>query len=86
MPSPVRFLVTFLIALGAGTLTWGIGGLMRWDSPLIQNGMWTYMDAKGAIGIGVGALAGAVMAIVLFRDRATPPAWNKPVKGPIDLS
>ena len=86
MPSPVRFLVTFLVAIGVGTLTWGGGGLLRWDSPLIQNGRWTYMDAKGTIGIGVGALAGAAMAIVLFRDRATPSGWNKPVQGPSDLS
>jgi hypothetical protein len=86
MPSPVRFLVTFLIALGVGSLTWGFGGLVQWDAPLIQNEPWTYMDAKGAIGIGVGALAGAITAIVLFRERSMSSGWNKPAKGPMDLS
>jgi hypothetical protein len=86
MPSHIRFLVTFLVAIGAGALIWGVGGLLRWDSPLIQRGIWTYMDAKGAIGIGVGALAGAATAMIIFRDSATPTGWKKPMKGPVDLS
>ncbi len=39
MPSLIRFLVIFLIAIGVGALIWGVGGLLGWDSPLIQNGM-----------------------------------------------
>jgi hypothetical protein len=86
MSSPVRFLVTFLVGVGVGALIWGIGGLYAWDSPLIQDFPRTYMDAKGAIGIGAGSLAGAITAIVLFRDRTTPSGRNKPVNGPMDLS
>jgi hypothetical protein len=86
MSSPVRFLVTFLVAVGVGSLVWGIGGLYRWDSPLIQDFPRTYMDAKGAIGIGTGTLAGAITAIVLFRDRTTPSGRNKTANGLMDLS
>jgi hypothetical protein len=86
MPSPVRFLVVFLIALGVGSLTWGVGGLLRWDAPLIQNGFDTYMDAKGAIGIGVGALAGAATSMLLFRDRATSFDPRKPSRAPDELA
>ncbi len=79
MPTPVRYLVVTLIAIGVGTLTWGVGGLLRWDAPLIQADGWVYMDARGAIGIGVGALAGAAAAMLLFRAPAPPRA---PGKGP----
>jgi hypothetical protein len=85
MPTPVRFLVMFLVSIGTGALTWGVGGLLRWEAPLIQNGQDVYMDARGAIGIGVGALAGAVTAVILFRERTgndSKQGW----KGQGDLS
>jgi hypothetical protein len=85
MPTPVRLLVMCLVSIGTGALTWGVGGLLRWDAPLIQNGQDVYMDAPGAIGIGVGALAGAVTAVILFRERSgndLKQGW----KGPSDLS
>jgi hypothetical protein len=86
MPTPVRYLVVLLVAIGLGALTWGIGGLMEWNTPLIQNGWTTYMDARGAIGIGVGALAGAGTAILVFRDGASARDFGKRSKEPYDLS
>lgn len=68
MPTSIRLLIVFLVGLGVGSLTWGVGGLMRWDAPLIQRDYITYMDVRGAIGIGAGALASAAMALSLFRE------------------
>jgi hypothetical protein len=85
MPTPVRLLVMCLVSIGTGALTWGVGGLLRWEAPLIQYDQIVYMDARGAIGIGVGALAGAVTAVLLFRERS----GNDPKqgwKGPNELS
>jgi hypothetical protein len=75
-----------LVALGIGTLTWGIGGLLKWNAPLIQWDQVVYMDAQGAIGIGVGALAGAATAVLLFRERAAAPKSRKEWGAPNDLS
>ena len=75
MPFSIRLLIVFLAGLGVGTLVWGVGGLMRWDAPLIQFGYITYMDARGAIGIGAGCLTGAMAAFSLFRDT---PSQGKP--------
>ena len=65
--------------------TRGVGGLLRWEAPLIQNGQDVYMDAREAICIGVGALAGAVTAVILFGERSgngSKQGW----KGPSELS
>jgi hypothetical protein len=86
MPTPVRFLVVFLVGVGIGMLTWGvIGGLLRWGTPLLHYYSVILMDAQGAVGIGVGALAGAGTAALLFRE---PVAANstKGWRGPNDLS
>jgi len=85
MPTPVRFLIVCLVAIGIGMLTWGVGGLLKWDAPLIHWGEVVYMDAQGAIGIGVGALAGAATAVFLFRDRAAANS-KKGWRGSSDLS
>jgi len=69
MPTPARFVVVFLVVIGIIMLTWGVGGLLHWDAPLIRWGDVVYMNAGGAIGIGVGALAGAATAMYLFRER-----------------
>lgn len=86
MPTPVRLLVVLLGATGFGALTWGVGGLLHWDAPLIQQGFTTYMDARGAIGIGVGALAGAAIAVALFRDKPTSASSEKHLPRSHELS
>jgi hypothetical protein len=52
---------------------------------LIQYDQIVYMDARGAIGIGVGALAGAATAVYLFRERE-PANAKKGWKGSSELS
>ena len=78
MPTPVRYLVISLVAIGLGTITWGVGGLLHWDVELLRTGDIVWMDARGAIGIGIGALAGAATAIVLFRSPSPSPMLGKP--------
>ncbi len=85
MPTSVRFLVVFLVAIGIGMLTWGVGGMMKWDAPLVHWAQFVYVDAGGAIGIGFGALAGAATAVFLFRDHAATNS-KKGWRGPSDLS
>jgi hypothetical protein len=78
MPTPVRYLVVSLVAIGLGTITWGVGGLLHWDVSLVRTGDTVWMDARGAIGIGIGALAGAATAIVLFRSPSPSHGLGKP--------
>lgn len=85
MQTPVRYLVTALIAIGLGTITWGVGGLLGWNAELIRYGDIVLMDARGAIGIGVGALAGAAAAILLFRAPAPSRVLGKGPSGPDDF-
>jgi hypothetical protein len=85
VPTPIRLLVMCLVSIGTGALTWGVGGLLKWDAPLIQYDQIVYMDARGAIGIGVGALAGAATAVYLFRERE-PANAKKGWKGSSELS
>ena len=85
MPTPVRYLVTALVANGLGTITWGVGGLLGWDAALLRYGDNVFMDVRGAIGIGVGALAGAATAILLFRTPAPSRVLGKGPSGPDDF-
>jgi hypothetical protein len=85
MPTPVRYLVIALAAIGLGALTWGVGGLLRWDEPLIRYGEVVYMDARGAVGIGVGALAGAATAVLVFRAPAPSRVLGKRATDPDDF-
>jgi hypothetical protein len=78
MPTPVRYLVMSLVAIGLGTITWEVGGLLHWDVELLRTGDIVWMDARGAIGIGIGALAGAASAIVLFRSPTPSDGLGKP--------
>jgi hypothetical protein len=84
MPTPVRYFIIVLVGLGIGTLTWGVGGLLGWNTPLLRGGDTVYMDAQGAIGIGIGSLAGAATAILLFRGTVPQPV-GKPLREPDDL-
>jgi uncharacterized membrane protein len=85
MPTPVKSFVIVCVGIGLGTITWGIGGLMDWNKPLLQGANIIFMDSQGAIGIGVGALAGAVTAIVLFRSTAPSQVLGKQPMGRDDL-
>ena len=38
MPTPVKYIVLVLVGIGLGTITWGVGGLMQWSTPLVQGG------------------------------------------------
>jgi hypothetical protein len=83
MPTPVRYLVLALVAIGVGAVTWGVGGLLGWDAALLRYGDLVFMDAGGAIGIG--ALAGAASAPLLFRAPAPSRAFGKGPAGPDDF-
>jgi hypothetical protein len=80
MPTPIRLLVVFLVTIGTGTVVWGFGGLAFPETPLIQYDSVVYMDSRGAIGIGAGALAGAASAAFLFRSRGNAVEFGKPLR------
>jgi hypothetical protein len=86
MPTSIRLLVVLLVTIGVGSIVWGVGGLAQLATPLIQYGDVVYMDARGAIGIGAGALAGAATAVLLFRDLGAAPGLRKHLVDPDDLT
>jgi hypothetical protein len=85
MSTPVRYLVILLVGIGLGTITWGVGGLLGWNTPLVRGGDIVYMDAQGAIAIGVGALSGAATALLLFRAPINSQNLGKQPTEPDDL-
>jgi hypothetical protein len=85
MSTPANYVIIFLVAVGLGSLTWGVGGLLGWDTPLIRSGDVVYMDARGAIGIGVGALAAAGTAIQLLKAHARAHVSGKSPTKPDDF-
>jgi hypothetical protein len=85
MPTPVKYFVIVCVGIGLGTITWGFGGLMQWNTPLLRGADIIFMDAQGAIGIGVGALAGAATAMMLFRTPTPSQVQGKQPMEPDDL-
>ncbi len=85
MPISARYFIITLIGIGFGALTWGIGGLLQWEAQLWRLGDMVLMDAKAAIGIGVGCLAGAATALLLFRSPDPAQAFGKKPANPDDF-
>jgi hypothetical protein len=67
MPTSVKVLVAVLLGVGVGFIAWVVGYFIGLDSALIWAGSMTYMDVKGALAIGCGALAAVGEAKRLFR-------------------
>jgi hypothetical protein len=85
MPSAVRYLVIVLVVVGTTALSWGIGSLLGWNHPMIRWGEIIFMNSGGAIGLGVGTLAGAVTTLLLFRTPAPSRDLRKSPTEPDDF-